>query len=69
MIPWANDSHVVFVLVPQYGCPQAIVSDNGSVFRAGDYLAILRALEIEPLHIEQGKPWQGVFEQRRQTWG
>jgi putative transposase len=46
----------------EYGCPQAIVSDNGSVFRARDYLAILRALDIEPLHIEQGKPWQNMIE-------
>jgi transposase InsO family protein len=45
-----------------YGCPQALVSDNGSVFTAGDYLAILRALEIEPLHIEKGKPWQNLIE-------
>lgn len=34
---------ILFAAVAEYGCPQAIVSDNGSVFRAGDYLAILRA--------------------------
>lgn len=45
-----------------YGCPQAIVSDNGSVLRAGDSLAILRDFAIEPLHIEQGKPWQNLIE-------
>jgi hypothetical protein len=32
------------------------------VFTAGAYLAILRALEIEPLHIEKGKPWQNLIE-------
>lgn len=53
---------ILFAALAEYGCPQAIVSDNGSVFRAGDYLAILRALEIEPLHIEQGKPWQNMIE-------
>jgi len=46
----------------EYGCPLAIVSDNGSVFTARDYLAILGALEIEPLHIEKGKPWQNLME-------
>ncbi len=43
-------------------CPQALVSDNGSVLTAGDYIAILRDLEIEPLHIEKGKPWQNLIE-------
>jgi transposase InsO family protein len=53
---------ILFAALAEYGCPQAIVSDNGSLFRAGDYLAILRALDIEPLHIEQGKPWQNMIE-------
>jgi putative transposase len=53
---------ILFAALAEYGCPQAIVSDNGSVFRAGDYLAILRALDIEPLHIEQDKPWQNMIE-------
>jgi transposase len=33
---------ILFAALAEYGCPQAIVSDNGSVFRAGDSLAILR---------------------------
>jgi transposase InsO family protein len=53
---------ILFAALAEYGCPQAIVSDNGSVFRAGDYLTILRELDIEPLHIEQGKPWQNMIE-------
>ena len=53
---------ILFAALAEYGCPQAIVSDNGSVFRAGAYLAILRTLDIEPLHIEQGKPWQNMIE-------
>ena len=53
---------ILFAALAEYGCPQAVVSDNGSVFRAGDYLAILRELDIEPLHIEQGKPWQNLIE-------
>jgi transposase InsO family protein len=53
---------MLFAALSEYGCPQALVSDNGSVFTAGDYLAILRDLEIEPLHIEKGKPWQNLIE-------
>jgi hypothetical protein len=39
-----------------------MVSDNGSVLTAGAYLSILKALEIEPLHIEKGKPWLNLIE-------
>jgi putative transposase len=53
---------ILFAALTEYGCPQALVSDHGSVFRAGDYLAILRELAIEPLYIEQGKPWQNLIE-------
>jgi putative transposase len=53
---------ILFAALVEYGCPHALVSDNGSVFTAKDYLAILRALEIEPLHIEKGKPWQNMIE-------
>jgi transposase InsO family protein len=53
---------LLFVALSEYGCPKAIVSDNGRVFTAGAYLGLLRALEIEPLHIEKGKPWQNLIE-------
>ena len=53
---------ILYVALSEYGCPEAMVSDNGSVFTAGAYLAILRDLEIEPLHIEKGKPWQNLIE-------
>jgi putative transposase len=53
---------ILYAALSEYGCPQALVSDNGSVFTAGDYLALLRALEIAPLHIEKGKPWQNLIE-------
>ena len=45
-----------------YGCPEGIVSDHGAVFRADDYVAILKALEIEPRYIELRKPWQNLIE-------
>jgi transposase InsO family protein/transposase len=53
---------ILYAALSAYGCPKVIVSDNGSVFTAGDYLSILRDLEIEPLHIEKGKPWQNLIE-------
>src|SRR4030095_13804721 len=53
---------ILYAALSEYGCPQALVSDNGSVFTAGDYLALLRDLEITPLHIEKGKPWQNLIE-------
>jgi transposase InsO family protein len=53
---------ILFAALSAYGCPQAVISDNGSVFTATDYLAILRNLEIEPVHIEKGKPWQNLIE-------
>ena len=53
---------LLFAALAEYGCPHAMVSDNGSVFTAKDYLAILRDLAIEPLHIAQGKPWQNMIE-------
>jgi transposase InsO family protein len=53
---------ILYVALAEYGCPEAIVSDNGSVFTAGAYLSILKALEIEALHIEKGKPWQNLIE-------
>src|SRR5262245_62626739 len=53
---------LLLAALAEYGCPHALVSDNGSVFTAKDYLAILRDLEIEPLHIEKGKPWKNMIE-------
>ena len=48
--------------VSAYGCPHALVSDNGSVFTAKAYLGLRRDLAIEPLHSEKGKPWQNLLE-------
>ena len=33
---------ILFAALAAYGCPHALVSDNGSVFTAKEYLAILR---------------------------
>ena len=46
----------------EYGCPAAVVSDNGAVFTADAYCGLLETLGIEPCYIEQGKPWQNLIE-------
>jgi transposase InsO family protein len=46
----------------EYGRPEAIVSDNGSVFTAGVYDGLLEELEIANEHIQRGKPWENLIE-------
>ena len=53
---------LLFAALSTYGCPEGIVSDHGAVFQAHDYVAILKALEIEPKYIELRKPWQNLIE-------
>lgn len=53
---------LLFAALSTYGCPEGIVSDHGAVFRAGDYVAMLKALEIEPTYIALQKPWQNLIE-------
>jgi transposase InsO family protein len=54
--------HLLFAALSTYGCPEGLVADHGAVFRAEDYGAILKALEIEPQYIELRKPWQNLIE-------
>src|SRR5215510_3991055 len=53
---------LLFAALSTYGCPEGIVSDHGAVFQAHAYMAILKALEIEPKYIELRKPWQNLIE-------
>jgi transposase InsO family protein len=53
---------LLFAALSTSGCPEGIVSDHGAVFQAHDYVAILKALEIEPKYIELRKPWQNLIE-------
>ena len=46
----------------EYGAPEGMVSDNGSVFTSDAYEGLLRELGIEVCHIEKGKPWQNLIE-------
>jgi len=49
-------------VLAEYGCPEGIVSDNGSVFTGDAYEGLLEALGIAVCHIEKGKPWQNLIE-------
>jgi len=53
---------ILAAAIAEYGCPRGIVSDNGAVFDADVYKAILVALDIERCLIEKGKPWQNLIE-------
>jgi hypothetical protein len=53
---------ILLAALNEYGCPDILVSDNGTVFRANRYQSILQELEIEPKLIEKGKPWQNLIE-------
>ncbi len=46
----------------EYGQPEGMVSDNGSVFTSEAYEGLLRDLGIAVCHIEKGKPWQDLIE-------
>ena len=46
----------------EYGCPEGIVSDNGSVFTAHAYEDLLQKLAIEPCYIESKQAWQNLIE-------
>jgi transposase len=54
---------ILHAALSEYGRPEGIVSDNGSVFRADAYKKhLLPALEIEPCYIEKRQPWQNLIE-------
>jgi len=46
----------------EYGQPEGMVSDNGSVFTSDAYEGLLNGLGIAVCHIEKGKPWQDLIE-------
>jgi transposase InsO family protein len=45
-----------------YGCPTAVVSDGGSIFKANAVLRIYDMLKIERHQIDAGQPWQNYIE-------
>ena len=46
----------------EHGCPTAIVSDGGSIFKANLVLKIYKELGIERCRIDPGQPWQNYIE-------
>jgi putative transposase len=58
-------SHVVAILqkaLMLYGCPERIISDNGSVFKAHLLARAMDRLGIDWQRIEKGKPWRNLME-------
>jgi hypothetical protein len=53
---------VLYAAVERYGSPEALVTDGGGVFRAGQARAVYKALGIAKHEIERGKPWQSYIE-------
>ncbi len=48
----------------RYGKPEYIRSDNGSEFKAGVLQAWLRTVEVEPIYIYPGSPWENGYNER-----
>lgn len=59
-----NSQDVIFQLAELFlerGCPQYIRSDNGSEFIAKKLLEWFSRLDISPLFIEPGSPWENGY--------
>jgi putative transposase len=54
--------HVLLSAVKEYGAPQALVSDGGSIFKAKGAMAIYQALSIRKEQIALRQPWQSSIE-------
>lgn len=55
---------VILVLADLFlkrGCPEHIRSDNGPEFIAKNLKRWLRSLEVKPLYIEPGSPWENGY--------
>jgi transposase len=53
---------VLYTAVLRYGCPEAIVTDGGGIFRAKQTLSIYEALNIAKEEIDRGQSWQSYIE-------
>jgi transposase InsO family protein len=53
---------ILFVALSQYGCPDSLVSDNAGVFTSPHTKNILQKLQIDPLYIQKGQPWENLIE-------
>ena len=48
----------------RHGKPKYIRSDNGSEFKAGVLQAWLRTVNVEPIYIYPGSPWENGYNER-----
>ena len=53
---------VLYAAVERYGSPEALVTDGGGIFRAGQAKAVYEALRIRKEEIDRGRPWQSYIE-------
>ena len=53
---------VLYAAVERNGSPEALVTDGGGIFRAGQARAVYEALRIRKEEIERGRPWQSYIE-------
>jgi putative transposase len=53
---------VLLSAVTEYGAPEALVSDGGSIFKAKRALAVYAALGIRKEQIQRRQPWQSYIE-------
>jgi transposase InsO family protein len=53
---------VLYAAIEQHGCPRRLVTDNGSVFRAKQAMAIYDALEIQKEWIHKKQSWENLIE-------
>jgi Integrase core domain len=53
---------VLYAAIEQHGCPHRLVTDNGSVFRAKQAMAMYEALEIQKEWIHKKQSWENLIE-------
>jgi len=53
---------VLYAAIRQHGCPEALVSDSGSIFKAKEAQRIYAALGIRKEQIDRKQPWQSYIE-------
>ena len=53
---------VLYAAIRQHGCPEALVSDSGSIFKAKEAQRIYAALSIRKEQIDRKQPWQSYIE-------
>jgi len=53
---------VLYAAIRQHGCPESLVSDSGSIFKAKEAMRIYAALGIRKEQIDKKQPWQSYIE-------